>query len=415
MGIHRQTSVIPVPAAALYRWHAQPGALIRLTPPWERVEVVEKGEGIDPGARVVMRVRLGPLKKTWEALHIAPEALPAGALGFADEQVKGPFASWVHQHRMLPAGAAASTLEDEVHYTLPLEPVSRWVAGWFVRRKLRRMFAFRHRRTLHDVMRHFTAEVSPMRIAISGASGLIGTALTGFLQTGGHTVVPLVRGTAGPGEIAWSVKDQTIDAAALEGFDAVIHLAGAPVADGRWTDARKTLIRDSRVDGTRLLATALAGLERKPKVFVSASAVGFYGDRAAEPLDEDSAPGTGFLADVCAAWEAAAEPARTAGIRVVHPRIGVVLSPQGGALDKMLTPVKFGVAGKIGDGKQYMSWIALDDVLGAMLHIIATDAIEGPVNFTAPTPVTNKAFMKTLGRVLRRPTVLPLPAFAVKT
>jgi len=260
------------------------------------------------------------------------------------------------------------------------------------------------------------ADRGPQRVVITGASGLVGSSLAGFLATRGHRVDGLVRRPpeAGSTDIRWDPATGTIDAAALEGADAVVHLAGESIAAGRWTPAHKRVVLRSRTDGTRLLAETLARLRRPPRVLISASAVGYYGDRGAEPLSEDSAAGRGFLADVCQAWEAAADPARRAGIRVVHPRIGMVLAAAGGALARMLTPFKLGLGGVVGNGRQYMSWIALDDLVGALHHLIFTDSISGPVNAVAPGPVTNREFTKTLSRVLRRPTLVPLPAPMVR-
>jgi hypothetical protein len=215
-------------------------------------------------------------------------------------------------------------------------------------------------------------------------------------------------------EVRWDPEAGEIDAAALEGVDAVVNLSGENIAGGRWTDARKTLLRSSRVGPTGLLAKTLAGLQRKPTVLVSASAVGYYGDRADAWVTEKDAPADGFLGRLSAEWEKAAEPAASAGIRVVHPRVGVVLSPAGGALGKMLLPFKAGLGGVLGSGTQYMSWIAMDDLVGVIHHLLEGTDLEGPVNATAPEPVTNAVFTKTLGRVLRRPTVAPAPAFALR-
>ena len=253
-----------------------------------------------------------------------------------------------------------------------------------------------------------------MKVLVTGASGLVGSALVPFLTTGGHRVTRLVRSQPRPGaaEIHWDPVTGVQDPSGLEGMDAVVHLAGENIAGGRWTAARKAKIHDSRVIGTRTLCETLARLSQPPKVLVSALAIGYYGDRGDEPLWENSTFGTGFLADVCRAWEEATQPTVQKGIRVVLLRIGIVLSPRGGALAKLLLPFKLGLGGVIGSGKQYMSWIALDDVAGAITHALVTDALQGPVNAVAPHPVTNREFTRTLGRVLGRPTVFPLPAFA---
>ena len=255
-----------------------------------------------------------------------------------------------------------------------------------------------------------------MRVAVTGATGLVGSALTPRLAGGGQEAVALRRAPAAAGGRgpSWDPATGALSAGALDGVDAVVHLAGENVAGGRWTAARKARIRDSRVAGTRQLAAALAALPQPPKTLIAASAIGFYGDRGDERLDEAAAPGADFLADVCQQWEAAAAPARDAGMRVVHLRIGIVLTPAGGALERMLTPFRMGVGGVIGSGRHYMSWVALDDVLGGILHALRADSLTGPVNLAAPHPVTNAEFTKTLGRVLRRPTFLPLPAFGAR-
>ncbi|OGR93544.1 MAG: TIGR01777 family protein [Elusimicrobia bacterium RIFCSPLOWO2_01_FULL_59_12] len=251
-----------------------------------------------------------------------------------------------------------------------------------------------------------------MKILMSGSTGLVGSALVPYLANKSHSVTRLVR--KGQSGISWNPDAGSIDTAALEGFDAVIHLAGESIASGRWTAAKKQRIRDSRVRGTHQLAEVLTALKLPPRTLLCASAIGFYGDRGEEILREENPAGTGFLAEVCRAWEAAAATAALKGIRVVYLRFGVILSPAGGALAKMLVPFKLGVGGKIGPGNQYMSWIAIDDVLGAVLHALSNPVLKGPVNVVAPDPVTNLAFTKTLGRVLWRPTIVPLPAFAAR-
>jgi uncharacterized protein len=256
-----------------------------------------------------------------------------------------------------------------------------------------------------------------MRVLISGSTGLVGSALCTALTAAGHEITRLVRESprSRQQEVHWDPQKGTIDAAKLEGFDAVVHLAGESIAAGRWTDKQKARIRESRVRGTTLLCETLAKLKSKPQVLVCASAIGFYGDRGETIVDETSPPGTDmFLVDVCQEWEGATQGASAAGIRVVNLRFGVVLSPKGGALAKMLLPFKLGAGGVLGDGKQYMSWIALDDAVGAIQHVIKSEAAHGPVNAVSPNPVTNYVFTKTLGKVLVRPTIFPVPAFAAR-
>jgi len=253
-----------------------------------------------------------------------------------------------------------------------------------------------------------------MKVLVTGASGLVGRALIPHLTTGGHDVVRLVRSPSGPGDLVWDPAAGLVKPEEFEGFDAVVHLAGESIASGRWGTEKKRRIKESRVQGTQLLAATLAGLSSPPRVLVSASAIGVYGDRAEEELTEHSSAGSDFLADVCVSWEAATGAAEAQGVRVVHARLGVVLSPKGGALAKMLLPFRLGGGGVIGHGGQYMSWVTLDDVVGAIGHMLAVESIKGPVNVVAPTPVTNREFTKTLGRVLKRPTIVPLPAFAAR-
>jgi hypothetical protein len=254
-----------------------------------------------------------------------------------------------------------------------------------------------------------------VKVAVSGATGLIGGALAARLKREGHEVVPLVRRGVSPGEqaIAWDPAHGTIDRGGLEGCDAVVNLAGESVF-GRWTAAKKQRIRESRVAGTRLVSEAIAGLSRRPRVLLAASAIGYYGDRGATELTEESSRGGDFLADVARDWEAGTAPAAQAGVRVVNTRFGLVLTPAGGLLGSLLPPFRLGLGGPIGSGRQYCSWIALGDVLDALLFLLATDSISGPVNVTAPHPLPHLEFVRTLGRVLRRPTVIPVPAFALQ-
>lgn len=253
-----------------------------------------------------------------------------------------------------------------------------------------------------------------MKILVAGSSGLIGTALCSRLERAGHEVVRLVRRSPVQGEVRWDPEAGELEQNALEGIEAAVHLGGRNIAAGRWTASVKAQLRQSRVQTTELLATRLAGMAALPRVLICASAVGLYGHRRDEELDEESAPGEGFLAELGRAWEEASAPAVEAGIRVVQARLGIVLSPRGGALGKMLLPFRLGLGGKIGNGQQYVSWISLEDAAAALLYILENDALRGPVNLTAPQPATNAELTQMLGRVLRRPTLLPLPAFVAK-
>jgi len=253
-----------------------------------------------------------------------------------------------------------------------------------------------------------------MKVLIAGAGGLVGSALIPALEAEGSEVTRLVRSSAGAGEIEWHPNNDQIDATKLEGFDAIINFAGENIAGGRWTDEQKRKIRDSRVNGTHLLSEAIAGLKQKPKVFLCASATGIYGDRDDETLDEQSDSGGGFLAGVCREWEKATEPAAAAGGRTVNLRFGPILAREGGMLAKLLTPFKMGMGGKVGSGKQYISWVAIDDAVNAIKLALKDESIRGPLNIVSPHPVTNEEFTKTLGHVLNRPTALSMPAFAAR-
>jgi uncharacterized protein (TIGR01777 family) len=258
--------------------------------------------------------------------------------------------------------------------------------------------------------------LSRMKLAVSGASGLVGSALLPELRGADHEVWRLVRGgNAGePNAITWDPDSGLINRARLAGINGVIHLAGDNIAEGRWTAEKKKRIRDSRTLGTRLLAENAATLSPKPKVLITASATGYYGNREDEPLTETSSSGNDFLADVCQAWEQAAQPAKDAGIRVVHLRFGVILTPQGGALAKMLPPFKAGMGGPAGKGEQFVSWISLDDAVGVILHALEHEELSGAVNVVAPEPIRNKDFSHALGEALGRPSSVPIPAFALK-
>lgn len=407
-----KTTVLPVSVEQAYAWHARPGAFERLTPPWEAVRLLERAP-LQEGSRVCLALQMGPLELPWLAEH--RQVIPGQQ--FQDIQILGPFQRWQHTHRLVPLSQQHCRLEDEIVFQLPFAPLSACALP-LIYAKLERMFAYRHAVTRQDLSLHSNYArqgVRPMKILVSGASGLIGSALIPFLTTGGHEVLRLVRRrNDNPSTVYWSPSQGEIEREALEGLDAVIHLAGESIANGRWTEAKKQRILKSRTEGTRLVAETLAQLKNPPACLISASAIGYYGDRGDEALCEDSPPGDDFLAKVCQQWEAACEPARQAGIRVVNPRIGIVLSYKGGALEKMLLPFQLGLGGVLGSGHQYLSWIAIDDVLAAFMHILATPSLSGPVNLAAPEPLTNAEFTRVLGKVLLRPTILPVPAFSLR-
>jgi uncharacterized protein (TIGR01777 family) len=413
-------SPMPVAAEELYAWHARPLTFQRLQPPWETVEVrsVTGAFGTD-GYRVELRTKLlGPIGVRWlaEAYDFQP------GRQFQDRQLCGPFAFWNHTHRFIPDGPNASFLEDHIEYRLPFGLPGRVFGSGIARRRLEAMFRYRHALTASDLRRHGQYRDRPrLTILVTGSRGLVGSSLVPFLVSGGHRVVRLVTGQGRPpfddgtGWVNWD-PSAPLTPGTLDGIEAVVHLAGDNVASGRWNEAKKRRILESRVGPTRRLAEAVAATPaaRRPRVFVSASAVGFYGSRGDEVLTEDSPPGHGFFPEVALAWEAATDPARDAGVRTVNLRIGVVLSPRGGALGKQLFAFKMGAGAVLGSGQQWVPWVTSGDVVGAIHHALMNDTLAGPVNLCAPNPVTNHTFTKTLGRVLSRPAFFWLPRSALR-
>lgn len=410
---HFQKSVdLPANIEKAFAWHEAPGAIQRLIPPWENVRISRMEGGLQVGKEVLLVNKLGPIPLRWHAKHVAYEP----PIRFVDTQLSGPFRKWDHEHRFAAIDSSRARLTDSIEYTLPLGGLGNALAGGWIRGKLAQMFHYRHETTIADLALHLLCRrESPMRILVTGASGLLGSTLSPLLTTGGHEVIRMGREKSNlPDVITWNPAKDQLDKAKFENFDAVVHLAGENIAGARWNPEVKSRIRDSRVKGTRFICEELAKLKKKPEVLVCASAIGYYGDRGDEVLTEASSAGTGFLADVCKEWEAAAQPARDAGIRVVHLRFGMILSPKEGALAKMLLPFKMGAGGVVGSGKQYWSWVSVDDAASMCLFAISKPELNGPVNAVAPQAVTNAEFTKVLGKVLSRPTILPMPAFGAK-
>ncbi len=404
-------SRINTSARNLFKWHKQPGAFERLSPPWEDVEVLEKSGGIEDGSRVVIRTKIGPVPMIWLIEHRDYKEEKQ----FCDIQIKGPFKHWEHTHTFLPDGPNSCLMEDNVKFLLPLGTLGELFGSDLIIRKLETLFEYRHGTLMNDIKMHKKYGVKPMKVLITGSTGLIGSSLIPFLSTGGHNITCLKRDKSkiGENDLYWNPEKGEIDTSKLEGFDAVVHLSGENVA-GRWTDEKKAEIEASRVKSTRLLSKSLSKVKQKPEVLVCASAIGIYGNRDDEILTEDSPAGKGFLAQVSKKWEDAAAAAKKAGIRVVNLRLGIVLSPRGGALEKMLLPFRLGLGGRVGRGHQWMSWISVHDVIGAIYHAINDDSIEGPVNAVSPKPVTNLEFTTTLGTVLNRPTFLTIPSLLLR-
>lgn len=389
---HEFGLALPDPVDVVFDWHRRPGALARLLPPWQPVRIVREAGDLRNGTTVLGM----PGGRTWVAQHLADEYVDGAR--FADRLTSHPFVvpvHWHHRHEF-EASASGSTLTDRVTTAVPAA-------------LLRGMFAFRQRQLADDLAAHRgTAGLPRLTVAVTGSSGLVGSALVPFLTTGGHRVVRLVRRPpAAPDERQWD--PQRPDPAALTGVDAVVHLAGASIA-GRFTDQHKQRVRASRVGPTRLLAEA-ARAAAVP-VFVSASAIGFYGaDRGDETLDETAAPGAGFLADVVQEWEADALAGGGPAMRVVLIRTGIVQSPRGGALRLQRPLFAAGLGGPMAGGRQWQSWIGIDDLLDIYLSALTDPGLHGPVNAVAPEPVRQRDYAAALGRVMHRPAVVPTPRF----
>jgi len=382
---------LPDPVDVVFDWHRRPGGLARLLPPWQPIRIIQEAASLRDGTAV-----LGlPARRRWVAQHQQNEYVEQRS--FVDELVSRPFVlpvRWRHRHDFRPH-VQGCTLTDQVESMLPDAP-------------LRRMFAFRHRQLADDLTAHRRfAELPRLTVAITGSSGLVGSALAPFLTTGGHRVIHLVRRPPRtPDERQWDPAHP--DVAVFEGVDAVVHLAGAPIA-GRFTERHQRQIRSSRIEPTQLLAQAAAAAS--VPVFVSASAIGFYGsDRGDDALTERSGPGEGFLADVVRGWEAAARVgAKSDSMRAVQVRTGIVQSPRGGALRLQWPLFAAGLGGPLAGGDQWISWVGIDDLVDIYLRALLDESLSGPINAVAPHPVRQRDYAATLGRVLARPAILPTP------
>ncbi len=405
-----RATLVQLTPEAVFAWHLRLGAFERLTPPWERVRVEKPGGPIANGSEVTLSIRKGPLALHWVARHT--NVVPPDT--FTDEQVKGPFHQWTHQHRFDRADGQRCRLTDRISCVPPLGSVGSMLGTPFLRRQLERLLEYRHAVTLADFRDLAQFQDQPrLTIAITGASGLVGSALVPYLRTQGHRVRPLVRGKAEGDEISWNPAAGTLDPDDLEGTDVVVHLAGENLAAGAWTASRKAELRASRVRGATVLATAIRQLSRPSRLFLSASAIGYYGDRGNEILTEASGIGVGFLPELCHEWEQACLAIQDQ-VRVVCYRFGLVLTPAGGALGKLLPVFRAGLGGPAGGGKQWMSWVSIEDVVAAIQYACYTEELHGAVNLVAPDAVTNATFGQTIGRVLHRPAMVPVPAFALR-
>lgn len=410
MPVFEHVSRYPRPRDEVFAWHTRPGAFVRLTPPGMAVVTSGPTNGIAVGSEIVLRVShpvvsgFLPVGVPWRVRHVE---FVAGER-FVDEQVSGPFRYWRHEHVFTDGPEGSTVLTDRVTWELPLRlPVGLDRA--VVEGQLTGLFRFRERQLRDDLLLHARLAAAPGHVVVTGASGLVGRQVCALLTTGGHRVTRLVRRRPGPGEARWDPASGQVDPALLKDADAVVHLAGEPIG-GRFTARHKDAVLRSRLDGTRTIARALAS--GGPRTLVQASAIGIYGPRRpGELLTEESPAGSGFLAEVVTAWEAAAQPAVDAGVRTVFLRTGIALSGGGGALLPQLPLFLAGAGGRLTAPDAWMSWIGLDDLARAYVHAVFTPGLSGAVNAVAPHPVTSGVFARTLGRVLRRPALLPTPGF----
>jgi uncharacterized protein len=421
------TPIDKISSNDVFSWHIREGAFERLNPPWQKFKVIERKGNIENGGTVKIKMKIaGPIHTIWLVKH----SDYIEGKQFRDSQIKGLFSSWTHTHLFNSFENSSSILDDRIEYSLPVGTLSERIASPLINKKLNQMFDYRHRLTREDLLIHSIANKirgndRPMTIGITGSSGFLGSSLIPFLTTGGHRVMRFLRHPVNDDNdnfdsknvksIQWNADEASLnDEIDNANIDVVVNLAGENIF-GRWTKEKKKRIFDSRVNTTESLCKLLSSVHKPPKVLVSASATGYYGDRGDEILTEESpSSSTDFLSDVCKNWEGATQISKESGIRVVNLRLGIVLSSSGGMLSKILPIFKLGFGGRIGNGNQYMSWIGLDDLLGLILYAIADKSITGPVNAVSPNPITNADFTTTLGRVLSRPTKFSIPETMVK-
>jgi uncharacterized protein (TIGR01777 family) len=422
------THINGISSNELFAWHIREGAFERLNPPWQQFKVIERKGNVQSNGTVKIKMKIaGPIHTTWLVKH----SDYIQGKQFKDSQIKGLFSSWTHTHLFNSLELSSCILDDHIEYSLPGGTLSEIIVSPLINKKLNQMFGYRHRLTSDDLRVHATANKirgneKPMTIGITGSSGFLGSSLIPFLTTGGHRVIRFIRhhptyddklDLKNVKSIQWNPSSSYTDISSLNDnnnrMDAVVNLAGENIF-GRWTKGKKKRISDSRVNTTRSLCKLLSSLDKPPKVLVSVSATGYYGDRGDEMLTEESQSSIGFLSDVCRNWEESTQIAKESGIRVVNLRLGIVLSSSGGMLSKILPLFKVGLGGRIGKGNQYMSWIGLDDLVGLILYVVADESISGPVNAVSPNPVTNADFTMTLGKVLSRPTIFSIPESIIK-
>lgn len=405
-----KSTEIPGTNKDAFDYHSREGALERLVPPWSILRVISHAENIKDGAISTFKVSLGPINFKWIAVHF-------GYLQdrqFQDKMVKGPLQSWIHTHSFIPTAKGHCIMEDKIAYSPPFGKLGPILLNNTIQNNLNQLFHYRHRILSNDInLWKLAGRSKGQKILITGSHGLIGSSLIPLLTAAGEHKITRLRRTSSDRNnpnshsIVWDPDNDKVNLKELEGFDVVIHLAGENIF-GRWTDSKKHKILESRVKSTRLLCDSLIKLTNPPPTLVCASATGFYGNQGNEVLTEESKPGFGFLSEVCRKWEESTEIARGAGIRVVNTRFGVVLTPKGGMLHKLLALSRFGLGLRFGDENQHISWVSVEDAIGSIFYSIINSSIRGPINVVSPNPVTNLEFSRTLARIVKSKIMLPI-------
>ncbi len=409
-------SVIPNNVNIIFDYHTRNGALERLVPPWSRLKVVSQKGGIDNDAISIFQIKLGPINFKWVSKHF-------GYIHnnqFQDKMIRGPFQKWVHTHSFIPQGANQCIIEDKINYVPKLGKICSEIIRKRIQNYLNQFFLYRSRILVNDLYFEKMVLEKEKKILITGSHGLIGSALIPLLTNlGKHKITSLVRNTNNKNKhsksntghqkiIYWDPEHKKLNHHDLENFDIIIHLAGENIF-GRWTDTKKQKILNSRIEGTALLSESLTKLSNPPSLLICASAIGYYGNRPNEVLTEESSSGDGFLSDVCQEWENATKDASKIGIRVVNTRFGMVLTPKGGILHKLLESFKLGLGITIGGNKdQYINWISIEDVIKSICYSIINTSIQGAVNVVSPNPVTNLEFSNTLKKLYNTKLSIPI-------
>jgi uncharacterized protein len=400
---------ISVSSQELYDWHMKPGSFDRIQPPWENARFVKRAPKIINDAEETLEVKIGPFVQKWQAAYY--DVIPGKQ--FCDTQKSGPFKSWKHQHLCLTKNEKTSTLHDKIEYQLPLAPLSNWLAGSFTKKKMHRMFHYRHQVTQLDLERSQLFQGPSKCVLVTGGTGLVGSSLVPLLKNLGHKVFVLTRSPKDDSHIAWNPAKKTIEREKLTQFDTIIHLAGENVG-GLWTKSYKEKMCSSRISSTQWFVDELLQHASNLKCFIAASGSNYYPTDTGEVYDESGSKGHGFLADLVSDWEAATQKIKTHNIRLVTLRISMVLSSRGGALQKMLLPAKLGINKSWGSGKHHFSWIAIDDLVDIIALAINSPDMNGIINVSSPNSISCRDFFTCLGKVFKMPQLIGVPAFILK-